>query len=77
MLPKVEKDRKNDAKSQSLEEELRAEMSKTALVRIKRGLSQVCRAGSEAGEEISISCKATSTTSKSNKVSFNSNGKGG
>ena len=40
VLPKAEKDWKKDVKSKSLEDELRAEMSKNAAVRIKRRLSR-------------------------------------
>ena len=64
----------------SLEDELRAEMARNAVVRIKRGLSRaksnsegICReiARNVTGEESSNSYKSTS---RSNKVSLASNG---
>ena len=59
----------------SLEDELRAKVCKISGVDRVIESGGICPeiAGSEAGEESSISCKSTS---RSNKISFASNGKG-
>ena len=80
LYPKLKKIEKRMSYLKSLEDELRAEMARNAVVRIKRGLSRaksnsegICReiARNVTGEESSNSYKSTS---RSNKVSLASNG---
>ena len=79
--PKMKKIEKMMSNLRSLENKLRAEMSKNAVVCITQGVESRSNArgiyreiaGSEAGEENSISYKSTS---RSNKVSFVRNGEG-